>query len=297
MSADTTGTVDTRPRPLLCVCVVVLVLLAGCAGVVPGSDDDRGPYGVDDHLDPSVANGTDENGTLEYLAPGVTADGVENVSLLLEHHFDVLERESGDGTYTYVEHSNTSVNETLVREQSQRTVVDYPTTWRDTWTRNSSEDDVTDHVVYDLWVDETEFLQRAEWTNDSTRYEGGTHSERPGHPVDLEHQLVLLLSFVTEEQNVSVGERTRDGETWYVLTRERDAETDASSGDTRTIHVREDGFVERVDEESFREMWRNETAVTEVRQSHVEFQVDANGTLERPDWYEEAHEVTAAAEE
>ena len=285
---------DTRDRPFKR--SKRISLLAGCTGVLSGSDDDRDPYAVEDHLDPQAGDG-DENETLEYLAPGVTADGVENVSLLLEHHFDALERESGDGTYTYVEHSNVSVNETLVNEHDQRTVVDYPTAWRDTWTRTTSEDDVTDYVVYDLWVDETEYLQRAESTNDSTRYEGGNHSEQPGHPVELERQLALLLSFATQERTVSVDERTRDGETWYVLTRERDAETDASSVDTHTIHVREDGFVERVDEESFRETWRNESAVTEVRQSLVEFEVDANGTLERPDWYEEAREATAVAEE
>lgn len=277
--------------------VALLLVLAGCSGVVPGSGDDtpeRSPYTVEDELDrqptaePSGDDETETSAAADYLAPGLTADGVEDPSLLLESHFSILERESRNGTYVVVSRENGTVNGTPISARRSRYVVRYPTAWYHSRTRIDYDDDTTDARVKERWVAGSRWLIRVNSTDDPVSYDAGNISGRPGHPPILRQQLAQTLSTVTAARSdVTVAERVRNDTAWYVVTGSR------RTGDTittYTFHVREDGFIERRFTERIVERSSAEPRIYDAR---LTFEIDEDGTLERPGWYETAREAVA----
>lgn len=277
----------TRYRVLL---VAALLVLAGCSGGLSGSDDDvpdREPYSVDETVDPAANEAeTDGEADVDYLAPGLTADGVENVRMLVDHHFDALERESANGTYVAVIRVTQTLNGTVVRDSRDEYVVRYPGRWHQSTVLNASEDG-SDVDVREAWVTRSEVLFRVNRTDDPTRYVELDPPDRVGHPEAVEDRVVETLSRVTAANgNVTVAEERRHGTSWYVVTGDTEGER---GGEQHTVvRIREDGFVERASS--------NATAGRGIEGqvvSRFEFRPAPNATLERPDWYEAAVEATS----
>lgn len=266
-----------RPRfPIRTVVVALLLVFAGCAGALsnPGQNDTDQPG--------------DAAGDTGPLAPGLSDDGVDNVSLLAERHFDILENESGDGTYIARTSSNTTTNGTLLEESWGHHVVAYPERRYSTKTTKDYTGDSAEMTVSEEWFTENDTLERFNSTDRSPTYRSHDSSEQPGHPLVLEEQVTGILGTVsTNHDDVTVAEQTRDGTTWYVVTREWEVESPDDVSSAVTVHIREDGFIKRADDTLVTERAGGETKISPW---HLEFEITLNTALEQPDWYEKALE-------
>lgn len=274
------------PWPTVVV-VVLLVSLAGCAGFVPGFENDeadRERYTVEDDLDPSEENDTETQP--DYLVPGLTTDGVENRTLLLDQHFTLLEQEGENGTYTMETWYNETVNGTLQKATLRRDIVQHPDRWYRSQTVLSDGNTTTETT--ERWVEEGHMLTRSDEANEPVTYGVRDMRPQPEHPPELTGQLAELLETVRAGQdNVTVEERVRNDTTLYIVTRTVESHSRATE-ESHTIHIREDGFIT---DYSVTSVFEEESGKTTIYETDRTFRVTPNETLERPDWYEQAREA------
>lgn len=269
------------------VAVVLLVVLAGCGGFVPGLEDggtERGPYTVEEGQRPSANDSTDSGP--DVLAPGLTTEGVENESLLFDQHFSHLERASRNGTYRIATWYNRTVDGTLDRATRERHVVQYPER------RYRSTTEVTDASTgtSERWVEADHALLRTDHPAEPASYTAFKNGGQPEHPRKPREQLSeVLYALGTAQENATVTERVRNDTTVYVVNLPTETHTSATRT-TYTVHIRADGFVTQYSTRSVYEEESGQTTLVEVDRS---FETTPHETLERPDWYDEALEATA----
>lgn len=294
-----------QPEPaavsrLAVVLVVCLVAMAGCSGLSGGDGPpDREPYGVDERVNVSVEEGPEE------LLPGLTTDGVTNVSALREAHREAIGNRSYAIEYEdeYVMEEN---NET-VRQSSNVTIYIDP------------EAEVVHEVVHQRYegnrsiVDQQAGLgpnrtverwfgegpvSRTEFENDSVEYttwDEGTWT--PATRIEQTSTQTLAPLQNVEETRTAGAVESEEG-TYYVVEGEENGTVeDVESGqqeyemEARTL-IREDGLLRQtvservhVHQEEERTLINRTTEITAIGETDVE----------RPDWYEEA--VTSGAGE
>lgn len=258
------------------VAVVLLVALAGCAGYVPGFEDggtDREPYTVEDGVQ-STSDGED-GGEPDYLAPGVTAEGVQDARVLLEQHFAILENESKGGSYVIEERANETVNETIQRTVRTHSIVQPGDRWYQIETEEVDTDATTETTVEERWVENGTELHRIESPDGQVTYGAREVALNRDHPPRVENLLQQLADEVRPHENVTVDEQVHNDTTVYVVTR---------SWETGTIrlHIREDGFISQF---YLREPVPSGEGVSQIQ---VSFEVAPDESADRPDWYEHA---------
>ncbi|WP_123533482.1 DUF7537 family lipoprotein [Halosimplex salinum] len=271
--------------------VVVLVVLAGCSGIVPGPDPDSGPETVTPAPVP-----TDEG-----FPPGIGPSGVTDSSALAVAHAAALD----GNAYTLlsnrtVRRPNGSIRSVLavelelspsrryhvdvsVRGPDAPVVIGEPPTraeyWADdeTYLRRQVIDNRTEYSRYDASEDYV-----GTW-----RFWLGTVALDIGPEADLRRTLDSFRTSVAERTTDDgrelvhiVGTATRSDE--FV-----DDQSDAGAVTNATLHafVTESGFVE-----SYHVVYDAERAdgsVVRVRRS-VRFREVGSTTVDRPSWYDEA---------
>lgn len=287
----------TRSLHLGILAVTVLMVVAGCSGVVPGGEDgdaDREPFGVgEDEVQPgdSGQNDTDGNDTArnrtepEYLAPGVTADGVVSRRALLEAHFAILENESQGGAYVKTEQWNRTINESFRVEGEGRIVVEPSDRWFGTAAETTYTNSTTETTLTERWVENETALYRIEFSDGRVTYhEEPIHAPEPlDHPRGTYHTLDWILGTLNPnrnpQQNVTALENQRNGPTKYAVTH-------SSENYTARVHIRADGLITQY---FLHEQYPQSGKSYRMQGS---FEVTSNETVERPDWYDRAREET-----
>lgn len=250
--------------------VALLLVLAGCSGLVPADDGtDRTPYGVDDELEPAP----------DTLAPGLTSEGVENASALIENHYDVLENRTENDTHVAtVRTADVTENGTAAQRSRGRFVVDSPDRWYRTVTQTRTGD--AEPTVLETWVEGDEQLVRVDRPQVALEYRRSPPPKR--RPLER-----VLRSVLSEATNATVEERTRNATNWYLVTAA--VESGAADAPTVTFRVREDGFVAQL---TYAYRFDEDSPDRDHVETRIEFEPDGPDPLERPDWYEEALEET-----
>ena len=258
-------------RPLI---IAVLVVLAGCSGVIEDPTD-RDPYGVDDVVEP--------DGTADAsVPPGLEDDGLEDDRALLESHDDELADESysvhaavtvtdieGDELFT---EDHWTFRETTERWHTVERQAGEPVT---TVTRTTLPG--TGERRLDHWEADDERFQRLESDGGVDR-RAGVHWETYPAGERLEAGLAAI-----DESTVHT--RTFEGEIYYEI----DGETPTADspyleeGFDATVYVRADGLIEYYELEGTIIEDGREVVVTEELTVYDVGETD----LEEPTWVEE----------
>lgn len=266
-------------RTLIALALAASVALAGCSGLVPGDDaTDREPYEVDDGQ-------VSPNSSPDYLVPGVTNDGVQNASLVLQHNTETLESLGANGTYAVTRTVRTTdANGTPIRTERERVTIAADGGWAQRLTIVTHENG-TETVVHrvEAWSDGSEVLVRSERATDVTYR--STDDSAAATP--LETYLAPLLLHLS---SATVDRRAANGSLQYVAAAGEDVTAD---GIERVRAVfRPDGVIVNATIERTRGATGSQRRVETIAIADV----DAP-PVERPEWYEAALEATGEADD
>ena len=268
--------------------VIVLVLLAGCNGIVDGDGTDREPYSVPEPIEPAADGANDESGEdePEQLLPGLTVEGIDDVGALQREHQHALDGQPHTvNSTTDARYENGTpyyaVEQSAAMTDAERYIIEDIIAGEQLF---SADDGNISRI--ETWENETQHVTRFEFENGSVAYE-----ERGRFPwVDMEYPLSLLYR---ESEDITVSAATVDGTPVYVLEAaepDPDSVFEADEPFAGWAVIDEDGLILQAAVEGTI-IQRGETILVEERTTLE----SVGGTdVEEPPWLEEAVEELEA---
>lgn len=260
--------------------VLLVVLTAGCNGISSGSSaPDRGPYGVDEPLESSLAT-PGEN------VAGLTEDGFQNDSFVRDHR-ERLEEQSYATAQTT---TATLPNGTVLLESEVSTLNDrrhnrmlQTERIRGSWNLNTDGSDLEERAIQ-VWVDED-----IETRISRIEHENGSVEFVPGPARYSRATVYSVVSPLRDAAELEIERETYADGRYTVVTGTEPAADSVFLDDepfSARAFIRDDGVIRYA---AVNATIRRDGERVAINQDYLVEDI-GEVSVERPDWYEEARE-------